>query len=132
AFRGEPRASRTVDRRALQNLADVYHFGRVRVAVHSAVGGERSLDIENHAHFGEHIGAVGYLVVDAQTRLNTVIERFLERWKTLAEAILRVRPRTDIDGSSRFPNSLPREIGQCSAMVVGNVGAKKLFVPKLL
>jgi len=60
-----------------------------------------------------------------------VIDRLLERRNTFAQRVLRIGSRAHIDRSSGLANSLPRQIRQAAAMVVGDVRAEQLFVPEL-
>ena len=131
AFVEQPGAGGPAKRRALQDLPDVDQPRRFCVPVRLAIGRHRPLHVEGDAHLREHVRAVGDLVVDAEARADTVIERGLKRRHTLTKRVLRIGAGTDVHRRAGVLDVLPHGIRPSLTVVERVIGPKELLVPEL-
>src|SRR5262249_10332938 len=90
------------------------------------------LNIKGNTHLCEHVRSIGRLIVDTESRPHPMIERLLECRYTFSQSVLRIRSGTHVDRAARVADPLPHVIRPTIAMIVGNIGTQKLFLPELL
>src|SRR5262245_64004449 len=83
-------AGGSADGRAFENLSHANKGRSFRVTVSLAIGRHCPLYVKGDTHLGEHVGAVRYLVVDAEAGTHSMIDSFLQRGDTLAQRVLRI------------------------------------------
>src|SRR5262245_44024051 len=100
--------------------------------MHPSIGRYRALHIEGRTHLREHVSAVRDLVVNAEARMHSVVERCLKGRDAFTETVLRIGTGAYVDCRTRRFHALPYKIRPALTVVERVVRSQQIVVPELL